>query len=90
MMKEGHSLKESQRQCSINYFRKHNKPLPRDSKSGLSADLIPIDAAEHPMDSEDLSIVLNYMYEELGKSGKLPIIEKDDFMQYVRVKKVSK
>ncbi len=71
MVREGHPMKEAQRICAIQYYKKHGKALPRDSKSGLEADQIPADAAEHPMDTDDTAIVLDWMYEQLKLSPQV-------------------
>lgn len=70
LVKEGKPMKEAQRICAIQYYKKHGKALPRDSKSNLSADEIPVDGEDHPMDHEDASLVLNWMYEELSAARK--------------------
>ncbi len=67
--------------CAINYYKKHGHALPHDKKSGLSAEEIPIDAAEHPIDNADLAVALDHMYTILkeeqakgkAKDLKMPI-----------------
>ena len=87
MVKEGHPMKEAQRMCAIQYYKKHGKALPRDAKSGLTADEIPLDAEYNPIDDADDAIVLDYMYQALASQVK-PIsdVTKNDFIKYIRIK----
>lgn len=70
MTKEGKSLKEAQRVCAIQYYKKHGKALPRDAKSGLSAEEVPVNAEEHPMDTADAALVLDWLYNEISAKRK--------------------
>ena len=87
MLKEGHPMKEAQRVCAIQYYKKHGHAMPHDAKSGLSAELIPADASEHPMDTADEAIVLNWLYETLKAENRLPQFEDySSLFKYIKVK----
>ena len=84
----GKSLKEAKRICAISFYKKTNKALPHDSRSGLEADQIPTNLEEHPMDSSNAAVVLSSLYDILKAEGKLDNMDEDaeNFFKYIKVK----
>lgn len=65
LQRDGKSLKEAQRICAIQYYKKHGKPLPREASSGLDAEQLLL-AEINPIDDDNEAIVLNWFWEEIN------------------------